>query len=1040
MSRFNFGKRRQTAGPAREYTPTTISIAPGVRTVRKKSTLVRPLVVLPGDRAIAQDASLPVLRGQAGLRAEPDSPGADGVRVPGTPTRGESPVGITFVDGFQDFISSPSKTYRSARQKKETQAKNWLEKVIPQLVVPFMDLMSSTQDLRHESATNFRTPCTCAHAQIINVLVVRFNKIEELQVPYCSQCQSVAVQLVRNGLFPCAPFRPSLAVDMRVLDFVRRLFLRIAPNHTAWCGALEEYLRAQGYRMQGTDPLRRRFANALMWFNSLHDAVTAHVQDSINRFRMPHHQEGDRRSEGEGTDDVQGREQEEEIREERETDDLGGSRNQREPPVVNTKRTRAPSLEESDRASAQERTRASEYLRSKCPLCFGSTTPSTPTDNGSIPTVVVCVDTCFTQKHNDQKGKDPCRVHPDTMFISPDKVKEMEEYVESIRSSRPSKRSRVQEDEDDDCIETGMKVPKSALDGCNSSFEAANGTAKSRANGYDERALAGMFCPHGSCLFLVTMNSLGEKQHYILVMLEALFEQIPRSWTVGFLYDVACQVERSCRKWGFLPDYMNRILWGVSVFHAYGHEWACQLVYHPRKCKGFGLCDGETCERCWHAISRLIAYTRVAGYYVRLYTLDSQFLFNNQQVLLGAGNFLRRKMRICQDQRVAAQEVLDKAGQPLDVLRAEWRSQVKSQTKPLPRQRKTAAKSAVEETLRLRKNVEVLENRVRDLEILMTSEQSTSYQRAMAEDDLLKAKSELKKARQKSSRQESSLGFSERQELKHLMNSPFLTKRMNARSIKIRLRERLRARKFEFDRLERSYRKQQSEQRLDNHTREAIQRREPGIANLATKYNKLCDEMAELIRRRKAPRSAVVPKKIDRTTLFDLDMDEEIWQDVGLGDDDVEPPLWLCNEDVRKGIRAMLEVERCDEEMTRLRMQRRALQEWFIDEWNVINKACDYTGEYRLKHQLDLRRKYLLKLYAVWEKPLVELSDGLEVEWGPSLEEIAVARVEMYTDAVEIDNGDFDVAFEEEADTVLVERLDTFDVVDSFRGVGDEDV
>ena len=103
--------------------------------------------------------------------------------------------------------------------------------------------------------------------------------------------------------------------------------------------------------------------------------------------------------------------------------------------------------------------------------------------------------------------------------------------------------------------------------------------------------------------------------------------------------------------------------------------------------------------------------------------------------------------------------------------------------------------------------------------------------------------------------------------------------------------------------------------------------------------------MAELIRRHKAPRSAVVPKKIDRTTLFDLDVDEEIWQDVGLGDDDVEPPLWLCNEDVRKGIRAMLELECCDEEMVRLRMQRRALQEWFVDEWNVINKACDYTGE-----------------------------------------------------------------------------------------------
>ncbi|KAF9063376.1 hypothetical protein BDP27DRAFT_1232258 [Rhodocollybia butyracea] len=46
------------------------------------------------------------------------------------------------------------------------------------------------------------------------------------------------------------------------------------------------------------------------------------------------------------------------------------------------------------------------------------------------------------------------------------------------------------------------------------------------------------------------------------------------------------------------------------VFHAYGHGWACQCIYHPRKCKGFGLSDGEGCERLWHSISKLIAYLR----------------------------------------------------------------------------------------------------------------------------------------------------------------------------------------------------------------------------------------------------------------------------------------------------------------------------------------------------------------------------------------------------------------------------------------------
>jgi hypothetical protein len=51
----------------------------------------------------------------------------------------------------------------------------------------------------------------------------------------------------------------------------------------------------------------------------------------------------------------------------------------------------------------------------------------------------------------------------------------------------------------------------------------------------------------------------------------------------------------------------------LSIFHAYGHQWPCQLIYHPRKCIGFGLSDGEGCERFWSSIRRLIPNLRVSG-------------------------------------------------------------------------------------------------------------------------------------------------------------------------------------------------------------------------------------------------------------------------------------------------------------------------------------------------------------------------------------------------------------------------------------------
>lgn len=88
---------------------------------------------------------------------------------------------------------------------------------------------------------------------------------------------------------------------------------------------------------------------------------------------------------------------------------------------------------------------------------------------------------------------------------------------------------------------------------------------------------------------------------------------------MGVLYDIGCQLHRSCVKFNFLSHALDRIVFGISVFHAYGHQWPCQITYHPRKCPGFGLTDGEGCE-----IKLLIPSLRVSGYYNRIYTLDTQ--------------------------------------------------------------------------------------------------------------------------------------------------------------------------------------------------------------------------------------------------------------------------------------------------------------------------------------------------------------------------------------------------------------------------------
>ncbi|KAF9503572.1 hypothetical protein BS47DRAFT_1262726, partial [Hydnum rufescens UP504] len=47
-------------------------------------------------------------------------------------------------------------------------------------------------------------------------------------------CAPAPVQLVKQGLFPCSPVHPALAVSLEMLEFVSELFVHLAPNEAAW--------------------------------------------------------------------------------------------------------------------------------------------------------------------------------------------------------------------------------------------------------------------------------------------------------------------------------------------------------------------------------------------------------------------------------------------------------------------------------------------------------------------------------------------------------------------------------------------------------------------------------------------------------------------------------------------------------------------------------------------------------------------------------------------------------------------------------------
>ncbi|KAK7452231.1 hypothetical protein VKT23_012336 [Stygiomarasmius scandens] len=1014
----------------------------------------RPLVQLSGGRYLTQNAQLPRIRGQVGFNGDCPAELEDQDIVTAGPNtqHTDSDFRSLPVEQFNDnILLSPSKSPH--KKKRDRQWRRWLKEVIPSLVEPFMDLVEKTDNLRLDPPLQLENRCSCVGGRSLNVTVIRFTGIERVEVWFCSTCSPTAPQLVRSGLFPCAPFAPSLAVEIRMLDFLARLFLRISPNVTAWCGALSDYLRQQGYWLNGQDPLRRRFGNCLLWFNSLQDAIRTRLKVDLESTR-PALSELHADTHVDGIHDLSPAQGGVQATSETSTTSTVGLTHQKRKHsetshigTANTNHQRNP-----------HPSRVSAYLRSRCPMCFGGTTPPNASDQERAgPHVLVTLDACFTHKHNKQSYRDPPRLHPDTMYLPEDDVKKWEALVNEARPSKPSKRAKQKEAEEiqeDDHYEHGMRVPKSALDGCLGSFTAAQETiTSSSSEKFDKTADAGMFCQHDVALFMVAIDSPGERQHYMLALIAELFKHIPDDWNVGILYDIGCQTERSCRKWGFLKEYLRRIIWGVSVFHAYGHNWPCQLIYHPRKRRWFGLCDGEGCERCWSCLRHLVAYTRVVGvsyaqapekksssnksaqYYLHLYTIDTQLHYHNEQTLWGAAKWLQRKTRQCASRRIAAEKELDESRQDLTFLHAQWDEQVKAQTQPLPRQRRNAAKAAVQEALRLNESLDVLEQKITDLEKAIISKTAERYQTITAYDDLLKARKTRDELRLKLMQKERSLGTSDRNDLRKLMNDPYITKRLNALALKMRVRQKLEARKFALSRLERCFRKQRSEQKLHDHTRDSVQRRDPSILALASKYNNLCDDIEDLICCGKAPTHAVTPKKIDKSTLFNLDTDEDLWQDIGLMDDgDCPPPPWMVDDKVRKGIQAMLELDRCTEEAARLQIQRQSLQEWFTEEWKLVLKALEAgTGSTGLKHQLELRKCYLLRLFVTWEQSLVELSDNPSSLWGPSGDELAAMRRQLLLDSVEgEDIDDFGGAYLEDVEVGLTEQLDTRDIADTY--------
>ncbi|KAL1726383.1 hypothetical protein EV714DRAFT_219491 [Schizophyllum commune] len=475
------------------------------------------------------------------------------------------------------------------------------------------------------------------------------------------------------------------------------------------------------------------------------------------------------------------------------------------------------------------------------------------------------------------------------------------------------------------------------------------------------------------------MTTPGEQQFYAVALMDALMEQLPLDWIVGLLYDIACQIHLSAVKYGLFGSYLGRLRFAVSVFHAFGHDLPCQLIYHPRKRVGFGLTDGEGCERFWYSISKLIPYLRVAGYHLRKYTLNGQFAFATKDAITGIGAWLSRKSRNLADKRKEAYLLLEEAG---DVARDEnfIREQWRAQSKNLGRQE-------LEKALELHEEVERAAAERDDLAGISSSdlEHIAALRSAEASYAAAKARYERKLAQ---------LGVPARAQLQKLLNDKILHRRANALVLLRRAQMGIMKRKMEMERVVRSHRNKNGENRLRKHIKTAAERREGTVKSIVSKYNKACAELLKQIKRQRTRRGSCPVRPLNplpKTGLWDLGIDNPCWDDLRFDSADVEAPPWMSDENVRKAIRGRLLLDRCVEEEARLAHERANVLQWLEEEWLTVRAALraaiGVPDAPALLHQLTDRKRGYLRIAVQWEH------NGLEVR-GPSPSQMTLARQE----------------------------------------------
>ncbi|KAI5985803.1 hypothetical protein EDC04DRAFT_2873645 [Pisolithus marmoratus] len=499
-----------------------------------------------------------------------------------------------------------------------------------------------------------------------------------------------------------------------------------------------------------------------------------------------------------------------------------------------------------------------DILTQQCLACFSSVLFGTSLDKGGD--IHVAMDGNFHHCHRHSAGDSPSFYEPSYFLPKAQRTKSI--------------------------------VPDEAINQCEASYEAMDGQKqKASTDGFDNTGLMVLICRHDIPLFFANIDTPGKQQKYSVTLIDHLFSLLPPQANIVVLYDVGCVLARSlCWFDIFDQAIMSCLHFATTVMHAYGHEWACQLVYNPCLITGLGLSDGEGTERLWSCFIKLIGIEHVSSCQCRIWLLNQHAVTIGYGLQTDLGDWARCRLKKgVREQGSAMQEVLDNGGlkKELDTVLS-LQAKLDTTTKVIQVAQATIEQGNVSPGI---------------LDALASME--CSHTRLITKAEALY----------------SSLNVHEQFPELTNISLDFVHMLLMARDLKINICKRAIGSFFEWDKLDQAVggKDKPLGTKLHQQTRKAIAKHQPMLMAAICKYNAYCEQLSQLY----DPSWAIPLPSSLPTKLVDLQNDVSLMEDVWIAPSPGETP-------------PLLKRECCLEEQCHLGLEVDNMCHWFGHELSAI--------------------------------------------------------------------------------------------------------